>query len=88
MYECEHLSAERKCLKFDDYGYITSPVICNECRGKGLGKCKYMKKGKDREGCSCFYVECQNPECPVYGVIGPQISRHCTPGKCKHFEQD
>lgn len=87
MFECKGLSDKNVCIAMPHLGRLHGSV-CEECKGKGLGECRYIKHGRDREGCDCYYVDCQNPDCPVYGVVGPQISRHCNARKCKYFKQE
>lgn len=89
MFECKGYSDEGVCIAQPDYGVVRfdQADFCEECQEKGIGKCKHMKYGRDREGCaSCFFVDCQNPKSTVYNIIGPQISIYCTAKHCQYFE--
>ena len=77
-------TAQGKCSRFPELGQVDDGV-CDECRGKGLGDCKHMRRTTLRaEGCGCWFVECLNMECPA--DIG-QLDRYCTPKHCSFFEQ-
>jgi len=85
---CQGFDNEGKCRAQPELGVVHGDKmdLCEECGEKGIGKCKFAKHGRDREGCSCYFVDCQNPACMVYGIIGPQISSYCSGKYCSHFE--
>ena len=88
MFKCKGLTEDNHCIAHPELGILRGnpKFICDECKKKGFGPCKYIERKEKRdELCGCYWIVCHNPESPICGDERVWYDKKCNQHHCNFF---